>query len=194
MKNQLLPSPGSQRVDAAVKTQLKMTAFLLFRISLQFVVFARRVFLRGLENCEQKLSQSLKRCFRKWSLYSRIHQGRASFHIQIIERQISHISRIIPVITSKLSACADWEPLSTILLHGTTSFAVPWQNEIWNIMLVRSTGFERTLLMLRFSCLIFVRCCSFLLVLMRVLDWLSALFQFTYRVSMALKRVPVKLR
>ena len=28
MKNQLLPSPGSQRVDAAVKTQLKMTAFL----------------------------------------------------------------------------------------------------------------------------------------------------------------------
>ena len=107
MKNQLLPSPGSQRVDAAVKTQLKMMAFLLFRISLQFVVFARRVFLRGLENCEQKLSQSLKRCFRTWSLYSRIHQGRASFHIQIIERQISHISRIIPVITSKLSACAD---------------------------------------------------------------------------------------
>lgn len=50
MKNQLLPSPGSQRVDAAVKTQLKMTALLLFRISLQFVVFARRVFLRGLEN------------------------------------------------------------------------------------------------------------------------------------------------
>ena len=107
MKNQLLPSPGSQRVDAAVKTQLKMTAFLLFRISLQFVVFARRVFLRGLENCEQKLSQSLKRCFRTWSLYSRIHQGRASFHIQIIEGQISHISRIIPVITSKLSVCAD---------------------------------------------------------------------------------------
>lgn len=47
MKNQLLPSPGSQRVDAAVKTQLKMTAFLLFRISLQFVPFARRVFLRA---------------------------------------------------------------------------------------------------------------------------------------------------
>lgn len=155
-----------------------------------------RVF-KGLENCEQKLSQSLKRCFRTWSLYSRIHNRRASFHIQIIERQISHISRIILVITSKLSARlwrSDWEPSSTILLHGTTSFAVLWQNEIWNITLLRSTGFERTLLMLRFSCLTFVRCCSFLLVLMRVLDWLSVLFPFTCRVSMALKRVPVKLR
>lgn len=121
-----------------------------------------RVF-KGLENCEQKLFQSLKRCFRTWSLYSCIHHGRGSFHIPIIERQISHISRIILVITSKLSAClwrSDWEPSSTILLHGTTSFAVPWQNEIWNITLLRSTGFERTLLMLRFSCLIFVRCCS----------------------------------
>ena len=124
-----------------------------------------RVF-KGLENCEQKLSQSLKRCLRTWSLYSRIHNRRASFR----------------------------EPSSTILLHGTTSFAVPWQNEIWNITLLRSTGFERTLLMLRFSCLTFVRCCSFLLVLMRALDWLSVLFQFTCRVSMALKRVPVKLR
>ena len=50
MENRLLPSPGSQIVGAAVKENLltqKMTALLLFRISLQFVLFACRVFLRA---------------------------------------------------------------------------------------------------------------------------------------------------
>lgn len=47
-------------------------------------------------------------------LCSCTHHGRASFHIQITERQISHTSRICWAISSKLSAGlsrSDWEPL-----------------------------------------------------------------------------------
>lgn len=51
---------------------------------------------------------------------------------------------------------SDWEPSSTILLNGTTSFAVPWQNEIWNITLLWKDTVNVKVFMFDFCSLLFV--------------------------------------